>query len=518
MPSPDPSSGVIPDGPRPSRPRASGLPEELLRFLELRRPVSLLLRGAAGTGRSLLAREVLKAVDGPCLILSDEGGREDSRPLGLGADGPITVRGMHELAAGPTLLPAPPTVASAPPVGAPTSGWSGVAVDTWDSLVESVMGQRRRGSMAGPDSERALFGRLAQATKRLVLVAGMGRTTSVEYLVDGIVETVQTHEDDRTERWARFVKLREVELGHSSYPFSLSTGRFHAFPIYPARPPVQNSIRLDPDPTPEQPGLWPGSLDFAAAFGRLMGGTLTLIECDRKTSTDVQLSLITPLLFHSILHAGRLVFVPPPTLFPQEIFERAKGYVPPATLEALLPQLPLKLRILSHATTDVPDPTFGGAVFPLRGSSRQLPIMTTAPESSREYGDGPPLDSPLPRFPGIQEFLHDSSSGRGNLEVVFLAGLVAAAREIQSGYTPEALAAIIQRDLNLPFLHVLMVAPEGEPLIRDLCGLAGTHLRLVSRMGRYLLQGIRPWTENWVLLPADGGSSSDVPFRLVPVT
>ncbi|HYK92632.1 MAG TPA: hypothetical protein VEY07_01140 [Thermoplasmata archaeon] len=510
--------GAYPPGPEDGSAILRRLPDELVRFLRLPRPVSLLVRGAPGTGRSLLARAILEAIDGHCLVLTDEAS-EGTRNLARAAPASWQAapgRSLFENGAagfGPD-----GRLRLGPPDSTTSDRWTGLVVDTWDSLVDSASGQRRRGSMSGPDSERSLFAHLARSADRLVAVAGIGRTTSIEYLVDGIIETVQTHEDDRTERWLRFVKLRDVELAGSSYPFTLTGGRFRAFPIYPTAPASQSYFRLDPDPDPSARGLWPGSADYARLFGRLVRGTLTLLECDRRSSVDVQLSLVSALVFSGVVNGGRVVFVPPPTLFPDEIWAQAQSFIPPELMARLAPQLREKVRILSHVPPETTDPAFRSVLFPLHHSDPGPGILSTVQETNREFGSGPSADSPLPRFPGLAAFAHESPDGRPNLELLFIGGLVAAARELESGYTPEALAAIIQRDLNATPLHVFVVAWEEEPLVRELYGLATTHLRLVSRHGRYFVQGLRPWTENRVLLPPDESRKDSSPFELVPLS
>jgi hypothetical protein len=155
-------------------------------------------------------------------------------------------------------------------------------------------------------------------------------------------------------------------------------------------------------------------------------------------------------------------------------------------------------------------------VLPLREYEPDSPFLSTSPDQTEAGGS--PLDSPIPRFPALVQFLNETAGTRFSTEIAFVDGLVAAAREIGSGYTPQSLASVIQHDLLAPKIHVVIVGRDDDPLTRPFPGTAATHVRLVQRQGRYFMRGIRPWTGNFVLMPPGPKDSRLAPYQLAPVS
>jgi hypothetical protein len=128
-----------------------------------------------------------------------------------------------------------------------------------------------------------------------------------------------------------------------------------------------------------------------------------------------------------------------------------------------------------------------------------------------------PFDSPRARFPHLFRFTAENPSGAPNAIVLFVDGLVAAAREIGSGYTPGSLAAVLQREVAGYSLHIMVWSPEGDPLVRPLQAIASLHLCLRAKQGHFFLHGVRPWTPGFILQPSEGNSPDSAPFALVPI-
>lgn len=495
----------------------SALPGELERFLALPRPVGLLIRGGPGTGRSLLARAIAAQVDGAGLLLTDEASPSLATEGLATRSGPLRVQRIYEMAAGRDRihpLDAPSAPGQAPPVGRPPCAV--ILIDSWDAFADHMLSHSRRGGEAA-ETERGLFEWISRGAARVIAVAGQGRTTAIEYRVDGIVEMVQTHADERAERWMRFIKLRDVEIARTNYPFTLSEGRFRAFSPLTAEGMAGFAFTAaERDPEPSAPTLWPGAADFAAAFGRLPGGGITFVETDASIPPPVQLALATPTFAHVFAHEERAVLIPPPTVFPSMIWSYLRETIDPARLPALVQRFHEKVRLLAATADGTNDPEFGGSVLPLREFEPDSPFLSTSPD--QVDGNGSALDSQVPRFPTLVQFLNDAPGERFSAEIVFLDGLVAAAREIGSGYTAQSLAAVIQRDLLAPKVHVVVVGREDDPLTRPFPGTAAIHVRLAQRQGRYFVRGIRPWTGNFVLMPPSAGDARSTPYRLAPVS
>lgn len=496
---------------------SSVLPSELDRFLALPRPVGLLVRGGPGTGRSLLARAIAGQVDGPGLLLTDEASPSLAME-GLSTNtGPVRIQRIYEMTAGrdrvhpldaPLTPGGPPAVQRAP--------CAVLIVDSWDAFADHMLSHSRRGGEAA-ETERSLFEWIGRGAARVVAIAGQGRTTAIEYRVDGIVEMLQTHADERAERWLRIIKLRDVEIARTNYPFTLSEGRFRAFSPLSADALTGFAFTAaDRDPEPLAPTLWPGATDFAAAFGRLPSGGVTFIETDSSIPPPIQLALAAPIFTQVFLHEERAVLIPPPTVFPSMIWSYLRSTIEPDRLPALISRFHDKVRLLAATADGSNDPDFGRSVLPLREYEPDSPFLSTSPDQAE--ANGSPLDSPVPRFPALVQFLNEAPGEHYSTEIVFVDGLVAAAREIGSGYTAQSLSSVIQHDLLARKIHVLIVGRDDDPLTRPFPGTAVTHLRLAQRQGRYFVRGIRPWTGHFVLLPPGDDDSPSTPYRLAPVS
>lgn len=496
---------------------SSVLPGELDRFLALPRPVGLLVRGGPGTGRTLLARAIASQVEGSGVLLTDEASPSLATEGLATRSGPVSVRRIYEMTAGRDRvhpLDAPPTPGGPPPVG--RASCAVLVVDSWDAFADHMLSHARRGGEAA-ETERGLFEWISRGAERVIAIAGQGRTTAIEYRVDGIVEMLQTHADERAERWLRIIKLRDVEIARTNYPFTLSEGRFRAFSPLTADALTGFAFTAaERDPEPRASTLWPGAADFAAAFGRLPGGGVTFIETDASIPPPIQLALAAPVFTQVFLHEERAVLIPPPTVFPSMIWAYLRATIPPDRLPALIARFHDKVRLLAATADGSNDPDFGQSVLPLREYEADSPFLSTSPDQAESNGS--PLDSPVPRFPTLVQFLNEAPGERFSSEVVFVDGLVAAAREIGSGYTAQALASVIQRDLLAPKVHVVIIGRDDDPLTRPFPGTAAIHIRLVQRQGRYFVRGIRPWTGNFVLLPPASGDSPATPYRLAPVS
>jgi KaiC/GvpD/RAD55 family RecA-like ATPase len=333
---------------------AIDLPAELTAFLDRPTPQSLIIRGAPGTGKSLLALAILEAFSGPRIYVSSRVPRSrlefDIPRLGrLAEAGQLSIVDMT--AGGTDLRTASRSLESARELvepEAPTDGlrslllppevleaWSQaspsaptlIVLDSWDAIVERHVDVTNNAHDALPsreELERVALAQMAQAPIFLVMVIEHADAGQLEYLTDGVVAVIREIREDRTERWLHIEKLRGTRIAHSSYPFSLEGGRFQSIAPLGMRPrPATPPIDRQPSPSPGQ--IWPGSSDYASFFGRLPIGKLTLLELDPEVPNSAVAMMVAPLLNQVVAGGGRVLHIPPPGMQPTEIWKLYQG-------------------------------------------------------------------------------------------------------------------------------------------------------------------------------------------------
>ncbi len=278
------------------------IPPELETFTRVPNASTLVLRGPPGSGKTMLAMALMGSFPGRRIYVSFRVTRESLleqipwlRKLPPGEIEVIDAFGASDDAQLPQRIEHPDRLIASskeakeidqflwlPP--AVQSAWSladatkptMIVFDSWDAVLDQYYEKTGGPDKSGPsrsELERFLVARLMKKNLSLVLVLERDTPSALDYLVDGIVETSRRLVDGRLERWLSLLKLRGVAIPDDTYPFTLASGRFTT--ITPA---LLSEFAIHPpvdDPHPDEPGLWPGSSDFAAAFGRLAPGRIT---------------------------------------------------------------------------------------------------------------------------------------------------------------------------------------------------------------------------------------------------
>jgi KaiC/GvpD/RAD55 family RecA-like ATPase len=359
--------------------------------------------------------------------------------------------------------------------------------DSWDAIIDQYFERALGEGESGPsraEIERILIGRMMKK-KNVSLVLILERDTSsvLDYIVHGIAETSRHLEEGRLERWLSLPKLRGTPIPVDTYPFTLARGRFTAI-----TPTLSNDFTIRApveDPRPEDPGQWPGSTDYAAAFGRLAPSRVTLIELGSAVPREIPRVIMTPILMETIRGGGRGLLFSPPSLDPEDALFTAADLI---AKHGISP----RMRVM----TAVPLP-----VGTARASGLFTPYHWTT-------------SVPSVPVPDDVEFLAPPASpGAPNLIVVFLSGLEAAAETagvtLGQGFL-SAFAATVFPDSPV---HILAFARARDPLAEKVNPIAEVLLKVRYSNGRVFLSGDRPYSAP-LILSYEGG---DEPYRLTPI-
>jgi hypothetical protein len=364
-----------------------------------------------------------------------------------------------------------------------------VVIDSWDALVERYIGVSAR-EIGLPDRgelERILLDLMVQAPIFLVIVVERPEQTQLDYLVNGVVETTSELRNGRPERWLRLHKLRGTRIETPLYPFTLEAARFTC--ITPIGPTLAGRIvrpEMEPD---EAPGyIWPGCSDFAAAFGRLPTGRLTLLERDVAVPIEALILLLRPIAGHVARSGGRVLQVLPPTIGPEAVLKTYSEVLSP---EQIQEQIRFQL---SAPMVDLPEEV----------------EALVLPAPNVEHSEGEPRISEAARF--LRE---RSPKGAPNLSIVWISALRAFSAERGVESSPSSLPGLAMSYLSGAPAHTVFLGPEDDPMTASLRTMAATRVRLRSNAGRVFVWGEQPATPTFVLAEAE--QSTDKPYRLIRI-
>lgn len=232
--------------------RAIYMPDELMRFIQ-RDTYSLLIKGFAGTGKTTLALTILKALESKnnFFYISTR-----ISPKQLFQYYPWLAKFIGQ--------PKPANPAEAPDHGLMTSFEDArldepeslferitnqlmdikspvIIIDSWDAIASFMDKEARL------NNERVLQTWRERAGAKLIFISEHPDDTTLDFLVDGIVELKQSYYESVRVREIFLLKLRGVRIERPSYIYTLDNSVFRSFAPYRPikfRPEPRKKIRI----------------------------------------------------------------------------------------------------------------------------------------------------------------------------------------------------------------------------------------------------------------------------------
>jgi KaiC/GvpD/RAD55 family RecA-like ATPase len=274
-------------------------PDELEVFLNSESR-SLLVKGLAGTGKTTLALELMRRfgkAKGVYLStrLPNKKVKEQIpwSAAVLGKDGHF-----HDLRMGSAPTFVEDFIDSLRGDDAPAI----VVLDSWDAIAKELSEPERL------KAEKSLLAMADNSAARVVFVSEEPNRTTMDYLVDGVVELSRTEVGERIFREIEIQKLRGTPIKQHKYLFTLADGRFGLIPPYST--PVYAVVRKAKPIQDLEERYSFGSAAMDRVFGGLRKGGIFTFEYTEKVPYASIRSLGLPPIVN-FLQLGRSVLLIP---------------------------------------------------------------------------------------------------------------------------------------------------------------------------------------------------------------
>lgn len=459
------------------------IPEEIMNFLGKKGGQTLLIKGRAGSGKTILSLSLIKACKNNGIYLSTRVRPDDlyrdcpwikdqlSKSNIVDATNPLKERiavqerdfsevikyGSKE----DFLVALYERVAQlAHPV---------VVIDSWDAVISNLHTSEER-------MEKAIIELCKETQTNLILVGEHPEETKLDYLMDGVIALERTRIDDRRLRVIHLVKLRGVEIHQPQYVFTLEDGMFRSFGRFEPR-------HID------NPKMWIPLPDSEKAFstgcenldeilkGGFKRGSLNLFEEELDVSRTAEGYLWRCCLFNFLAQDRGVVLLAGEGVSPQKLKELSVPYVGEEVWNRLV-----RIGVYDIEETDE------SYIISVKGTSEERYATWKAVLSELKTKTGQP----------IQDY-----TALDTLE--FRSGVENTIKKMGRG---------VRELKNSGDLQIALLKP-GLEVSKQIINLAETYFRVRSMYGTALLYGVHPETGFYVI---EVDSSKGVPqTKLVPI-
>jgi KaiC/GvpD/RAD55 family RecA-like ATPase len=305
------------------------MPDELMRFIH-RDTYSLLIKGFAGTGKTTLALTILRALESKnnFFYISTR-----ISPKQLFQYYPWLAKFVEQpKPANPGEAPAPGLMPSFEDarLDEPESLFERITnqlmdikspviiIDSWDAIASFMDKEARL------NNERVLQTWRERAGAKLIFISEHPEDTTLDFLVDGIVELKQSYYQSVRVREIFLLKLRGVRIERPSYIYTLDNSVFRSFAPY--RPvkfkpvPRKKNVAVDRITTADHIKSGYAVLDRALGGGFPRKG-MVLLELDSHVNTAVAMAFLERIVSNFVSAGYPVLFQPFDWMNPHAIMD-----------------------------------------------------------------------------------------------------------------------------------------------------------------------------------------------------
>jgi GvpD gas vesicle protein, P-loop domain len=331
-----------------------------------------------------------------------------------------------------------------------------IVFDSWDALAKEFDSKERL------RAEKTLIAVSNNSGAQLVFVSEEPAATTIDYLVDGILEMSMVEEQGRAVREFTIHKLRGTKITQRKYLFTLMDGRFTFFESYVT--PNYSEIRRFA-PVPDIEGTYSlGSPALDRLLGGMVPGSTLTVEYDEEVPYFALRAIELPPIINFLATGRSAILLPLPganTGLTSSVLTRAVGEGAPSD----------RLHIL-----DV-----------LRSSDLKTTSMMkhATPNDIHEMVTNETIR--LRKKSVDQAMLHVNS-------IAALENLFASDLDSLLEVTSQEIITLQQsRDAHILFL------PANSPIRSRILSMSSSHARLSVRDGAVVMFGVKPYTGIYAL-------------------
>lgn len=198
-----------------------------------------------------------------------------------------------------------------------------IIIDSWDAIASFMEKEARL------NNERVLQTWRERAGAKLIFISEHPADTTLDFLVDGIVELRQNNYENMKIREMQLLKLRGVRIERPTYIYTLANSMFRSFA--PFRPPHKSEFKKATRHGPigvsdtDRVGTGYYALDVLLGGGFPRKG-IVLLELDAHVNTAVAMALLGPVVSNFVSTGNPVLFQPFDWVDPQAIM----NYLGPA--------------------------------------------------------------------------------------------------------------------------------------------------------------------------------------------
>jgi KaiC/GvpD/RAD55 family RecA-like ATPase len=197
-----------------------------------------------------------------------------------------------------------------------------IVLDTWDGLAKEIADERER-----LKAEKTLISIADGSDLRIIFVSEEPSKTTMDYLVDGIVELSRFEESSRIFREIEMQKLRGTLIEQHKYLYTLAGGIFRHFVPY-SSPDYSSAVKFPPlKDTSNGESFSFGSQELDNLFGGIGKGSSFAIEYDENVPYSAIRMIETPAVINALNIGRGVIMIPLPGSSIKHIFSLIKPFV-----------------------------------------------------------------------------------------------------------------------------------------------------------------------------------------------